>query len=134
MPCCIIFTHMNEEVLDQPPVKPSPARYRYALYASLPLCGYWAAAGLFHWPYALDSLFGGCMLMLLYLGWAFITRKVRPPYAWAYFAGRVALVCGVFLHLAKAPWAAYFTITAALGFIAGMLLLHVGQRKDSDTQ
>jgi len=80
----------------------------YLIYGSaLALFFYWFISGYFFWPLGSAALLVG-MLLLLFAALVRLRRSEdRPLTSYAYFAGRIILIVGVYLHIQGYPKAEY---------------------------
>lgn len=114
---------MDDQVLDLPDERRRNQWPEWLLYAAVVCCAYWFAADLLRWPYALEALASGCILLLVSTIWSFALKGKKAAYSYGYFAGKLCLICAVFAHLGKGPYTMYFVIGAAAGFLWGIVVL-----------
>jgi FtsH-binding integral membrane protein len=114
----------EDEILDLRK-KPSRKLNLYLVYAlALAFFIYWFASGYFFWPLGQAALLSG-MLLLLFAAFIRLHRaNEKPLTAYAYFAGRVILIVGVFLHIQGFPEAQYLLWTSFAFFGLGLFGLY----------
>jgi len=118
------FMSEEDEILDLKK-KPNQGLNVYLVYgAALILFIYWFVSGYFFWPLGNAALLFG-MLFLLFAAVVRLRRSEdRPLTAYAYFAGRIVLIVGVFLHIQGFPQAEYLLWTSFAFFGLGLSALY----------
>ncbi len=118
----------EDEILDLRK-NPNPGLNVYLIYgAALILFIYWFISDYFFWPFGDPALLIGMILLLIAAVIRLRSAEEKRLTAYAYFAGRVILIAGVFLHIVGYPQAEYFLWTSFVFFGAGLLGLYVGNR------
>ena len=118
----------EDEILDLKK-KPNQGLNVYLVYGiALILFIYWFVSAYLFWPFGQPALLLGMILLLI----AAVLRLRKAEEKWftayAYFAGRVILIAGVFLHIVGYPQAQYLLWTSFVFFGAGLVGLYVGKR------
>jgi len=86
---------------------------------------YWFAADYLFWPLGNTALAVGMVLLLVAAIVRFKRVKAKTFTDYAYLAGRLTLIAGVYLHVTGWPDAGYFLWFAFAFFGSGLLAMYL---------
>lgn len=120
----------RDEILDLPKQQQGEAWTTWLFAGAILLFAYWYVAPFVDLPLAQTAVFFGLVLLLVVMVKRFWSSPKTGLYPYFYFFGKLSLLVGVYLHIAKLPFATFIFWISFAFFGLGLAMLLFKKKSD----